>query len=154
MDLTGVADDTKVLDVPQALRNIDLLAGLEPEDLWRVGRVATERRLSAGTYLCRQGEPGDEMYIVVEGEVDVVEDGAASESERVTFVAKRGMAVGEIAVLTDMPRIASLRCRTDVHLLVINGRDFRTLMHELPAISTRIVETLVRRLVATGAGPR
>ena len=154
LDLTGVADDTKVLDVPQALRNIDLLAGLEPEDLWRVGRVATERRLSAGTYLCRQGEPGDEMYIVVEGEVDVIEDGAASDRERVTFVAKHGMAVGEIAVLTDMPRIASLRCRTDVHLLVINGRDFRTLMHELPAISTRIVETLVRRLVATGAGPR
>ncbi len=69
-----------------------------------------------------QGDQGDEMYIVV----------------------------SEISVLTDLARISSLHCRTDAHLLVINGRDFRTLMHELPVIATRIVETLVNRLVATG----
>ena len=51
-------------------------------------------------------------------------------------------------------RYAWFGYRDEPASLVINGRDFRTLMHELPAISTRIVETLVRRLVATGAGPR
>jgi histidine decarboxylase len=150
LDLTTLSDDVKVLDVPQALREIDLLAGLDPEDLWRVGRVARERRVAAGEYLCRQGDEGDEMFIVVDGEIEVIDDANGS----VTFVATRGMAVGEIAVLTDLPRVASLRCRTEVHLLVIEGRDFRTLMHELPVISTRIVETLVRRLVTAGIGTR
>jgi CRP-like cAMP-binding protein len=143
--MTRLAGDEKVLDAPQLLRNVDLLAGLETEDLWRVGRATTARAVPAGSYLCRQGERGDELYVIVAGEVEVVDE--SGDEPRVTFVATPGMVVGEIAVLADIPRIASLRCRTDTELLVLAGADFRTLMHELPSVSTRIIETLVRRLV-------
>jgi histidine decarboxylase len=143
----SVAEETeKKLDRPLFLKSIDLFTSLEPEEIWKVARLTTERREEAGAFICHQGDDGDEMFIIVNGEVEIVDE--HSGRAQVKYVARTGEAIGEIAVLTDLKRTAGLRCRTPVHLLVLKGTDFRTLLHRHPAISSRIIEHLAQRLVA------
>src|SRR5688572_15916017 len=77
--------------------------------------AATPERLRAGAWLWRQGEPGDSLYVVLTGRLEVVaEDGPQA---TVIRVLGRGDAVGELALLTDSPRSASVRAQRDSELL-------------------------------------
>ena len=146
----SVAEESdKTLDRPLFLKSIDLFSSLEAEEIWRVARLTNERREAPGAYLCHAGDEGDEMFIIVSGEVEIVDEHGGGQ---VKYVARTGEAIGEIAVLTDLRRTAALRCRTPAHLLVLKGTDFRTLLHRHPPISSRIIEHLAKRLAAATPG--
>ena len=70
----------------------------------------------AGTDLCRQGDPGDSFFVIVDGEADVIGDG-----ETVRTIGP-GAGVGEIALLRDIPRTATVRARENLVVMEI-GRD-------------------------------
>lgn len=90
----------------------------------------------AGTILMRQGERGDDVYLVREGSVDVVRtDG---EDERVLSRLGPGALVGEIAVLTGSPRTATVRCVTDVDALVVPGAAVRSVVTRHRALLERV----------------
>lgn len=141
----SVAEDTsKALDRPLFLKSVSLFASMDPEDLWKVARVTAERWAEPGEYLCRHGDSGDDMFIVVSGEVEIVDDRVMPEELR--HVARTGEAIGEIAVLTSFRRTASMRCRVRTHLLVLRGTDFRTILHQHPQIASQVIQILVQRL--------
>ena len=100
------------------LRAIDLFAPLPAPTLESLAGSLVPVRVAAGEEVFRQGDIGDRYYIVAEGAVDVVADG------RVVAVTGEGGYFGEIALLRDVPRTATVRANSDVELLALDREDF------------------------------
>lgn len=135
------------------LRRVQLFVDLSPADLKHVAEVAAEQFYADGEVVAEQGEPGDEMYVVVSGEMRVLlsRDGGAP-----TEVARRvpGQSVGEMAVISHAPRMASIVAAGQVRVLAIDRRRFERILRERPEASLAVMRELCNRLVeAQGAGP-
>ena len=100
------------------LRAIDLFAPLPPPVLETLARALVPIRMEAGREVFRQGEVGDRYYIVVSGEVEIVSDG------RVVAVTGEGGYFGEIALLRDVPRTATVRAKSELELYALERDDF------------------------------
>jgi Cyclic nucleotide-binding domain len=100
------------------LRRIELFEPLPAPTQETLARTLSPVRLETGQELFRQGDVGDRFYIVADGEVDILVDG---EAVRVTGP---GGYFGEIALLRDVPRTATVRAKADVELLALDREDF------------------------------
>jgi hypothetical protein len=100
------------------LRAIDLFAPLPQPILESLAQATKTVRLAPGEEIFRQGDLGDRYYVVAEGEVEVVADG------RVVNVTGPGGYFGEIALLRDVPRTATVRANGEVELLALDREDF------------------------------
>jgi len=123
------------------LRRVPLFAALAPVDVKHVAEVATEHVHVDGTTICGQGEAGEELYVVVSGDIRVERDGAE--------VARRGPGeyVGEMAVITGGARMASLIADGEVRILVVDRRRFERILRERPDASLALMRTLCERVV-------
>jgi LmbE family N-acetylglucosaminyl deacetylase len=131
------------------LRQVSLFASMDDLQLQQVARILSERWVAGGDHLCHQGDEGDEMYLVVSGEVEIVR-AVAGKPDQVVYRAKAGDAIGEFQVLGTATRTASMRARGEVHLLVMEGSHFRELMHQDPDMSDRVIRLLVDKLASAG----
>jgi CRP-like cAMP-binding protein len=129
------------------LATIPLFADLEPEHLYDIAVLATERVVPADYTLCREGEPGDEVYVVIAGEGEV-HRGEGAGKNAVGRV-KPGDCVGELAVLDQAPRSATVRAEQAMRVLVIDGTAFRTLLARNPDLSAAVTAMITRRLRET-----
>jgi len=100
------------------LRAIDLFAPLPAPTLESLAGSLVPVRVAAGEEVFRQGDIGDRYYIVAEGAVDIVADG------RVVAVTGKGGYFGEIALLRDVSRTATVRAKSDVELLALDRDHF------------------------------
>ena len=100
------------------LRSLPLFAPLGAPELEGLAHGLEERRVPAGTAVVREGEPGDRFYVVAEGELDVQADG------RELRQLHRGDGFGEIALLRDVPRTATVTARTDSRLYALGKATF------------------------------
>lgn len=127
------------------LRRVPLLADLSPADLKRVAAIATEHHLLDGEIIFEQDEPGDEMYVVVSGEVRVLVKNDRHENKE---VARRtaGETVGEMSVISGSLRSATLTAAGDVHLLCLDQKSFEGLLRERPEVSLAVMRMLCERL--------
>jgi CRP-like cAMP-binding protein len=126
-------------------RTLELLAAVPPFD--RCGRqelAEVARRTSivdepVGAVLMRQGESGTEMAIIIEGRVAIVRND--------TVIAERGPGevLGEMALLSGMPRTATVIVLVTARLLLISRPDFDVLMADLPSFRSQVLESLARR---------
>lgn len=135
------------------LRRVQLFVDLTPADLKHVAEIAAEQFYADGEVVAEQGEPGDEMYVVVSGEMRVLlsRDGGAPAE-----VARRvpGQSVGEMAVISHAPRMASIIAAGQVRVLAIDRRRFERILRERPEASLAVMRELCNRLVeAQSAGP-
>jgi CRP/FNR family cyclic AMP-dependent transcriptional regulator len=105
------------------------------------------REFPAGTVLFEEGQPGDDMYIVVSGEIELRRQ--VGESERVVAVLPPGEFFGEMAVLNARPRSATAVVRTAARLFVVDGTTFEAMLRARPEIALRIIRSLATRLDAT-----
>jgi voltage-gated potassium channel len=127
------------------LRDVSLFSFMAEAQLEEAARLMYARHEPAGATLCRQGDTGDEMFIITQGEVEVIREKA---DEQHVIRRLTSGPVGEFAVLASAPRSASLRTANEVHLLVIKGDDFRALMHRHPQIAERVIQVLVGKLTS------
>jgi hypothetical protein len=127
------------------LRRVPLFADLTPADLKQVAAIAGEQALPDGEVIAAQGEPGEEMFVIVSGEVRVL---AAGQAGAETEVARRGSGdvVGEMAVISQEPRMASLVAAGDVRVLCLDRRSFEGLLRERPEVSLGVMRVLCQRL--------
>ena len=118
---------------------------LSPADLKHVAEVATEHVFLDDTVIIQQGEPGEEMHVIVSGRVRVVLQGTG---ETATEVAHRrtGDCVGEMAVVSRAPRMASLVAQGEVRTLSLDRRRFERILRERPEASLAVMEVLCDRL--------
>src|SRR5262249_45068293 len=132
------------------LKSIGIFDALEPEDLAQVAKAGRESWFRQGEALCREGEMGDEVFVLLSGEVSIQRhDGAA---DRVVGVEGPGSVIGEMAVLDPAPRQATVTAQSvAVRALRLDGPSFRKALYASPALSEVIIRRLARRL--RGQGP-
>ena len=102
------------------------------------------RDFKAGTVLFDEGQPGDFMYVVTTGEVEIRR--MVGETERVLAVLPPGEFFGEMAILNGRPRSATAVVKTAARLLVIEGKTFEAMLRARPEIALRIIKSLANRL--------
>ncbi len=129
-------DDKKL----QLLATVPLFARIKGRDLERIGQLVEEIDVPAGKVLMQQGASGHEFFLVVEGRVRVERDG------RVLKLRGQGEFVGEIALIDEGPRTATVTCETPCRLLVLAHREFHTLLSEHPEIQLLVLKTLAERV--------
>lgn len=114
------------------LTDVSLFKGLRSRDLAAVDRLFTEIVLPAGTDLIAEGGVGREFFVIADGEV------AVTKGRREVARLHRGDFVGEVAMIDDAPRNASVKAVTDVRVLVQNRREFASLLDAMPAVRERV----------------
>ena len=102
------------------------------------------RDFAQGTVLFEEGQPGDYMYVVQSGEVEIRRQ--VGETERVLAVLPAGEFFGEMAILNGRPRSATAVVRTRARLIVIEGKTFEAMLRARPEIALRIIKSLANRL--------
>lgn len=102
------------------------------------------RDFPAGTVLFEEGQPGDFMYVVQSGEIEIRR--LVGETERVLAVLMPGEFLGEMAILNSRPRSATAVVRSDARLIVIEGKTFEAMLRARPEIALRIIKALASRL--------
>jgi CRP-like cAMP-binding protein len=102
---------------------------------------------SAGQLVFEEGDLGMEMYIVHEGQVEILQDFEGEPKQ--LAVLEKGDFFGEMALLEDLPRTAGARAITDARLIRINGATFDQMLRSKPEIAVRIMRKLSRRLRQT-----
>jgi HEAT repeat protein len=127
------------------LRRVPLFEALDPEDLHRVAMQAQERAWAEGDALMVEGDVGDELIVIVEGDVRVVHQEGAE--ERLIRTYGPGDHIGELAVLREAPRAATVIASTSgVRGLVISGEAIGALLQERPEAAAAMLATLAERL--------
>jgi HEAT repeat protein len=131
------------------LRKVPLFAALPPQDLQPIAAAAEEQVFSDGEMLAARGEPGDTMYVIVDGEVQVL---GADEQE--LAVRGPGEFIGEMAVISSQPRAASLVAKSDVRVLELHKPAFEAILRERPETALAMLRVLCERLARSGAPTR
>ena len=131
------------------LRQIPLFANIEGSKLKLLAFTSERLTYESGQELFHQGDMGDAAYLVIDGEADVMLD-TPSGAIRVAGVARNDI-VGEIAILCDVPRTATVVARSELVTLRITKELFFRLVTEFPQMAVEIMRELARRLEKTTA---
>ncbi len=127
------------------LSRVPLLGSLDAGQLGALARACTAHGVSAGDPIFRRGDPGDALYIVESGIMEVVlDEGTASEQVVSRFVP--GDFFGEMALLTGQPRSATVRARSDSRLLALAKSHFDRAVADDPGLALRLSRVLSSRL--------
>jgi CRP-like cAMP-binding protein len=134
--------DTKA----EALGRCPFFAGLSRSELVSLAKATEDMEVDAGRALTREGESGREFFVIVDGEVSVTKDG--SELRKLG----PGDFFGEIALLEDRPRTATVTATTPLRFFVLTRQSFRSLLAHQPEIEGKVTKALEERVRAT-SGP-
>lgn len=126
------------------LARVPLLHELAPEELERLAERTRRERFASGTDIVEIGAPGRSLYLVAEGVVQVVYPAASSDFELARL--GPGDFFGEMALLNDKPRSATVRALTEVDALVLDKEDFRRVVGEMPGLALRLLAALSDRV--------
>jgi cAMP-dependent protein kinase regulator len=131
------------------LKRVPLFANLPPAELKQVAAIADEHLFIDGEVIAQQNEPGDELYVIVSGQVRVL---VTVTGEEDTELARRGTGeyVGEMAVISQKPRMARLVALGDVRTLCIEQKQFEGILRERPETSLAVMRELCDRLRERG----
>jgi MFS family permease len=136
-----------------ALVNLDIFEGATRQTLESLAELLTEERVDAGSIVIRQGDPPDDLFVAVAGELDVTAAGPDGRERKVGSLSA-GDYFGEIGLLQGIPRTATVRARTAVDLYRIPGPDFLRVLSEGPTMSTSLLANMQARLSTTRSAPR
>ena len=126
----------------QLLKGVPLFAGCSKSELQRIAALADELDLAEGATLIREGETGREFIVVADGSVRVTRGGKTLRE------LGSGDFIGEIALVADVPRTATVTATSPVRLLVVTDRAFRSVLEQMPSIATKVLQSLGERLHA------
>jgi len=124
----------------ELIRKVPLFSHLSRKQLAQVAKVADEIDLREGKEMTREGAPGREFFVILEGSADVRKGGRKINS------LQPGDFFGEIALVTSVPRTATVAATSPVRALVVTDRSFRHLLEESPDIKTRVMQAMAARL--------
>jgi len=129
------------------LRQVPLFSKIDPARLKLLAFTSDRLHFAKGDVLFRQGEAGDAAYLVLSGSADVSIDTPNGQFVLATISAHE--IVGEIAILCDVPRTATVSAASDVVALRISKERFFTLIDEFPEMAVEMLRELARRLEVT-----
>ncbi|MEO5700162.1 MAG: cyclic nucleotide-binding domain-containing protein [Casimicrobiaceae bacterium] len=128
------------------LRNVPLFSGLSDSELKLLAFTGRVLRFEPGETLMRQGERADCAYVILEGEVEIM--GEAAGGSFLIAVQGKNALVGEMGIICDAPRSATVRAKTPARALCISGEMFLRLACENPQRALYVMRQLSTRLAA------
>lgn len=132
-------------DLP--FRSIPLFAGISPEDMEAISRIAQPRSFPRGTVIFRQGDPGDGLYLIEEGRVKVfLADEEEEEEEVIVDLLGPGDYFGEMALIDAEPRSSGVATLQDTEVHLIGKSDFRRLLQGSNELAQSLLQGLSERL--------
>jgi len=135
--LEEIEDMIPVLEKIHFLRTVSLFKGFSITDMIIMAQIAQEVSFEAGHVLFRVGDPGDALYLILEGKVDIV-----NENDKLLVSVEPPGCFGEVAVLDKKGRSATARCVDECRMLMITSKDFQEILEEYPALYKNIVYLL------------
>lgn len=138
-----------LIEEVELLRNIPLFCKIEPSKLKLLAFTSERLTFTEGQDLVVQGDMGDSAYILVDGTADVI----VNTPDGPLTVAKvsRNAIIGEIAIICDVPRTATVRATSELTALRISKELFFQLVTEFPQMAVEMMRELARRLERTTA---
>ncbi len=125
----------------ELLRRVTLFSGCSKRELGQIAMIADELDFPAGKTLIRQGSAGRQFFVVIEGRVEVEQDG------KVLPMGRGGSEFfGEIALVSGWPCTATVTTAEPTRALVIGAPEFRALLDRSPAIQRRVLHSFSERL--------
>jgi CRP/FNR family cyclic AMP-dependent transcriptional regulator len=125
------------------IAGVPLFEGCSARELAQVASIAEQVDIPEGSVLIRQGEPGRDFFVLADGSVEVRRKG-----RRVATLGA-GDFVGEIALLTNAPRTATVRARSAVTALHVTEKGFSTLLNASPRMKDKVLKALADRVAPT-----
>jgi CRP/FNR family transcriptional regulator, cyclic AMP receptor protein len=122
------------------LRNVRLFSTCNKRELARIASLVDEVEAPEGKVIVRQGDPGRECFVIRDGKARAAIRGKGS------AVLGPGSFFGEMSLLDQGPRSATVTAETDMHLLVLGSREFSSLVEEVPTVAVRVMRGLAERL--------
>ncbi len=133
-----------------SLARVDLFSSLNKKELKEVATCCREGKYSPGSVLISQGEKGLGLFILTKGTVRITRANSPDEAEEVLGTAGVGDVIGEMALLDDMPRSATVTAVDDVTVLVLPFWEFRIILRRIlrsdPDVGLDLLAVLSRRL--------
>jgi CRP/FNR family cyclic AMP-dependent transcriptional regulator len=126
----------------ERLRKVNLFMACTEKQLQFIATRVEELDFKAGKVLCEQGRSGGEFFIVLAGEAEVQRDG------KVVDTIREGDHFGEIALLDNGPRTATVTAKTPMRCLVLSPRQFQDVLHQNAEIAVHMLHDVTRRLRA------
>jgi CRP/FNR family transcriptional regulator, cyclic AMP receptor protein len=127
-------------DKIDVLARLSLFEASPRRELAKVAAISVDARRPAKTLLTREGMDGGLLFVILDGEAEVVRDG------KVLGTLRQGDVVGELSLIDGHPRSASVRAVTDVHVLEIPADEFRNLVKSSAKLSINLLQALARRI--------
>jgi len=140
-----MAEPAVTTEVIDSLRMIPLFQRVSDEDLENLAALLIERRYPKQAVIVEEGLPGDYMYVIRQGRVQVTK-AAEDGREKIIDFLEAGAFFGEMALLDEAPRSASIRTLEPATLLALSRRDFRKLLAHSPDLALSLIRELTRRL--------
>jgi CRP-like cAMP-binding protein len=131
------------------LKNVELFGDLDPKELKLLAKTCTERQYAANAVLMKEGEAGAGLFILIEGRVRVVQTDGPNRPQRELAVLGSGEVIGEMSLLDDLPRSATVTTLEPSRCLLMSVWDFRASLRESPDIAIKLLAQMSRRLRKT-----
>jgi CRP-like cAMP-binding protein len=128
--------DTKI----QALGRAPLFEHLSKKELQELATVADDMEVEAGRVLVREGDTGREFFVLMDGEVSVERGGKDLGN------LGAGDFIGEIAILEEIPRTATVTAASHLRFFVLTAQAFRSVVESYPDVGAKVMRALARRL--------
>ena len=134
--------------VTDLLRTMDIFEALPSEELETIAQLLRERRLAEAEVLCRQGDPGDALFIVTGGRIRLSTTDPSGNEKVLTYFTD-GQFFGEMSLLTGAPRSATATAESDSQLLVLDKNAFDELLASRAQIMREMLKVVSQRTLQT-----
>ena len=131
------------------LRRVPLFAGIDPSRLKLLAYTSDVVTYRQAQVLFKRGDVGDAAYVIIKGDAEVIVP--SGDDEIPIAVLHDGDFVGEIAILCDTPRTATVRAKSELKALRIRKEPFFELLHQFPEMAVEMTRLLAERLTRTTA---
>src|ERR1044072_227354 len=131
--------DTKV----DALKQCPLFAELSRDELQELAKTTEDLEVGEGKVLCREGEPAQEFFVIIEGEAEATKGGKSLRTMG------PGDFFGEIGLIEDIPRTATVTAASELRFFVLTRQSFWGMLDRMPGVERKILRALAKRLLAT-----
>ena len=136
------------LDKIQFLRQVSLFRSLSDKALLDLSAITIEQTIPAKTTVFKEGDKGDALYIVKSGKINILKRNSAG-IDSVLVSLNKGAVIGDMAIIDEQPRSASVATVQETTFLIITKDDFRQLLADVPEISFQILKMTTERLRKT-----
>jgi CRP/FNR family cyclic AMP-dependent transcriptional regulator len=128
------------------LARVDLFSTLDKKELQLLAKSCQERSYSAGTTIIAQGDSGAGLYVLKSGRVHITKAQNPDRAEEDLGTFGPGSVLGEMSLLDDLPRSASIIASEDVTSLIVPVWEFRAFLRSQPDVALKLLGVLSRRL--------